>query len=364
MHWQSLGRLMLLALAGLIFPACDGAYLSDDIDIELQFSLVSGPSDELHLPYVAGTEVTLTAHHTDADESTGSWHLVSSDSRVLRIDSQAGGRAECTALAPGQATIKVYERPGDSHPIHSSSIEVMAPTRAELYAHGPLLLDLPPQEARVAEALVLVDGTATFLVRYFNDDTRLYGNGVLRTRGPDSVTIEEKTTFLFENREWLQITPRFPEPFTVELEAAGVQLGSLLGHGLPLNLVDHVELLGQNESDAEDGDLLVVLAQAYDAVGRPIFGSEFSWDLDGEVVEGQGDLFRYEYQSHSPRELSANLGSANNVVTINASDGYVSSTSNIGCSTVPGAVSSATPLFLFAWLLVVACWRLARRRSW
>jgi len=352
----------LVALTAIALPAgCGGGvYFADDIDIELNFSLLSGPSDELHMPYVQGTKVTIWARENDGEHSRHDWWLESSDSRVLRIDSQSRGHADCRAVGPGTAVLAVYEHKGDTHPLHTRTVSVRAPTRVELYANGFLILDWPKERSQLFNPRVLVNGTTTLLVQYYAEDSRLYGNGVLETESDPAVLLSTDTTFLFENREWLRISPTDLGSYEVKLSAAGVDVGSFDVISVGPESVQRIELIGENESDADEGDLLTVLAQAYDGDDRPIFGVAYQWDLDGETEDGLGDLFRYRFDPEVVADLGADFDGLRAEATVNASSGYVSSSNNIGCSVGRAADPHAAAALLAPLLLLLAL-RVRRR---
>ncbi len=347
-----------LALSG-----CHDVYLSDDIDLVLDFSWLKGPSDTLHSPYVQGAQVTLYGNSSDEDRDTSGWRLESSDPNVMRIISQSGGKAECLAVKAGLATIRVYERSGDVDPIHSAMVDVRKPTRADLFAHGPLLLGRSTVEARTPRPTIINDGTATFLVRYYAGNVPLSGNGVLDATATSSVELGEEETYLFEHQEWLRITPRAPGLHKVMLSAAGVPVGSVEVRSVTTSEISYIKLQGQNEGRADDGEWLVVLARALTASSVDVFGVEYGWKLDGAQKAGSGDLFRYEHAKDSPKELRASHTGLDSLVTINASQGYVDSSNEVGCSTVPGlpAGSPALPVALITLIGATLAGRRMRR---
>jgi MYXO-CTERM domain-containing protein len=354
--------LTALVLGLLSLGGCDDVYLSDDIDLELNFSLLKGPSDALHAPYVLGTKVNIYANSEDSEQDTSSFWLESSDPKVLRIDHQAGGSAHCLAEGVGMAELRLYAAKGDPNPLHSAWVDVRKPTRVELFAHGKLLLGRPEVEARTHKPVLLNDGTATFLVRYFAGNVILSGNGVLSATAQTSVELEEETSYLFENREWLRIRPRAPGLHRVTLMASGVPVGTVDVQSVTSAAISYATLRGEDERRAENGEWLVVLARALDKNSSDIFGVSFGWQLDGAKQEGHGDLFRYKFARDMPRALTASHDSVSSLATINASEGYVDSSNHIGCSTAPAAPGQGSPLMPAALLLAVGAVILRRRR--
>ena len=96
--------------------------------------------------------------------------------------------------------------------------------------------------------------------------------------------------------------------------------------------VSAVELFGESDADAEDNDLLAVLAEAFDADGESIWGVAFDWDLDGEVEPGEGDLFRYWFEPDYFTILGAEYEGHRSEITIQGVEGFVSSSNDaISC---------------------------------
>jgi len=194
-----------LAAAG-----CGASYsMSDDIDLTWDFALTPRQFDDnLHSPYVRGAMMTVFAHSSDQGENLRSWSIDSSDSTVFAVsaaveeasdrDLAAAGRA----VGEGTATLTLRDPHGNA--VGRAFAEVMVPDAVELDSHGSLILGRE-DEAPVHEARVLAGGEATYLVRYFRGGRELHGNGVLSVVPPAGVTAQPRTTFVFENREWLSL---------------------------------------------------------------------------------------------------------------------------------------------------------------
>jgi hypothetical protein len=326
--------LCMIGLATALMGAvgCNDVYLADGIDLELDLFPLGGPSDQLHLPYVAGATVDLYARTTDDDDDRSSWWLESSNPAVLQIIQQAAGHAEAKAVDDGDVEVRVYEHRGDTDPIHTSTVTVRTPTRAALLAHGPLFFESLHDLAQSDVSRVLAGGTATYLVRYYAGDTRLYGNGALKVDQQPGLRLYPRTTFLFEDREWLQVEAEAKGVYQVALRAAGTALGSKTVHVVDSGEIDRVQLFKEDTSGAEREETMVVLAQGFSARDEPVYGLEFSWDVDGDRENGQGDLYYYHFAPDDRSILTATGGGVSASVEISSSGGWVSSTNNIGCS--------------------------------
>src|SRR5262245_3663294 len=283
-----------LVLAGAI--GCGPTIsITDDLDLTWDFDLTPARfDDDLHTPYVKGAPVKLFVRSSDDHDNLSGWTVESSDDTVFRIDGVApdfdhkGIVATGVAVGAGTAALDVF----DSRHHHQGSglAEVAAPDHVELDAHPYLIMGLDDQ-APVNEARVLEGGTATYLVRYFNNGQELHGNSVLAVNTPTTLVAEPRTTFLFENREWLSLTAATPGPASVELAADGVSLGNFPVITVPETDIASVKMIAQSEAGAKDGQWLVVLAQSADAANRRIFGVDFTWDINGVEQTGEGDLY-------------------------------------------------------------------------
>jgi len=329
MRWISL---FLVAAVG---AGCgETITLTDDLDLTWDFGITLARFDEeLHTPYVKGTEVRLEVRSDDEDRRFTGWRLESSDPSVFQLGGT--GRTEYSlyvegiAAAEGTSEITIRDDEGDVR--GRTVVEVLAPDRIELEHHAYLIMDRE-DEAPVSDARIVEDGTSTYLVRYFRDGRELHGNGVLSAVAPDGILPEPRTTFLFENREWLSIHATTPMSTSIELLADGEPVSVFPVEVVPETAIEDVVLIAQNERKAGPEDWLVVLAQAYDGQGRRIFGVDYEWMLDGVMQIGDGDLYRYEYDPEQPRQITARRGAHSDTITIHASRGFVDSSNDIGCS--------------------------------
>jgi len=341
--------LAILAFVTAASTACTDIYLSDDIDLEFNFNLIGPPDDELHVPYVLGTNVRISAYGEDVPTSAT---VVSSDDGVLVAMNSESNSALFSAVGVGMTDVCIMD---SDESLHCSTVEVRAPTRAELYAHGELLVGDSESEAFEPEPVILTGGTGTFLVRYFDGAQRLYGNGVLEVETNDDLQADHLTTFVFENREWLQLTPQVSGEHMVRLRVNDRQVANTKVVAIPENDVTGIEL--RSENGVREGEMVTVVASGIDAFKNTVYGIEFDWDLDGVSLEQTGDLYRYEYSQEHTQYLTASHNGLEAVILVHGEEGHVGSTNKVGCSAGGGNAAGALPL-LMAFIML----RLRRRR--
>ena len=316
--------------------ACGSTYtMTDDVDLTWDFSLTPSKFDDnLHSPYVRGTKVTVFAHSSDDHPDFSGWSIASSDPAVFRItDSAVEGNGELAAhgqaIGEGTARLRLLDRGGDE--VGHGVAEVLVPDRVELDAHGSLILGRE-DEAAVGEARVVEGGEATYLVRYFRGDRELHGNGVLTAEVAAGVTAQVRTTFLFENREWLTLGTSAVGTGAVQLSADQVKVGSVPLVVVPETAIADVVLLTQSEKGHKDEEWLAALAQAYDGNGARIFGVDYVWNVNGVMQVGDGDLYRYRFKKGLFEMVRAQRGTHADTAMIQSDQGYVDSTNHVGCA--------------------------------
>lgn len=359
---------LLLSLAG----GC-GYKLTDSIDWELNFAPLVGPSSELHSPYVQGARFTIYLEADGPATRPGpGWAIESAHPAILTIEKQEVSKsgdddrwflsAAVWARDEGQTEVVVRNDHGDE--VMRAPIEVLRADRIDLLWHGALLTGRPESESVVGDIRVVEGGTATFLARYFRDGRQLSGHGVLGAEPALGIQAKVSKTFLFEDRDWLSLTPSGTEPQIVELRADSVRAGRVQVRGVPASEITSIRLSESQErrDRADDGDQLVVLAEGLDRQGTAIFGTQPRWQFSGSAEPGAGDLFRYVYKSGMRRMLTASLGSMSASLMIESKGGVVDSTNNIGCQSAAARPPAAAPTGMVALLLLgLALHRRARR---
>jgi hypothetical protein len=330
---------ILLALPLLATTACgDTIYINDTIDLDWDFQLTRPRVDaELHTPYVLGAQVDIRVSSSDEDANVGAWRAVSANAAILAIESSSADDLGLVlhTRATGGGTTDLIIMDGD-HERARARIEVGVPDRVELDAHAWMIIGQDAL-APVAEARVVEGGTATYLVRYFAGDRELHGNGALTIAAPAELEAVARQSFVFENREWLTLTPGDPGTFTIELGARNQRITTLPVIVVPGTEIDRVEIHGEDESRAQKDDYMVALAQAYDALDRRVFGVEYRWSVDDVEQLGEGDLYRYNYAPGAPVMLVADDGTHSAAAPLHVGEGRVDSSNNVGCAiTAPG----------------------------
>jgi len=333
--------LRLLACLLPALAACGTTVtLSDDFSYDWSFAPFDKFTATLHSPYVVNTAVSLSVTSSDDHQDFTGWQLESSDGSVFAIDSfyadKYGMYGSAHTAGAGTARLSVVDAGGKE--LGARVVEAATPDRVELDAHAYLIIgenDLAP----VDEVRILENGTATYLVRYFNAGRELTGNGILSVNS-SAQFIGAHTTkkFLDENREWLQLTATATDQGTIEMVVNGVSQGTLPVVVAQEPDMSSVAMLSSPEKGHKDGDWLVAYAQAYDAQQHRVFGVDYTWNVAGVQALGDGDLYRYEYKKGDVVTVIASRGTLSDSTTIQSDGGYVDSSNNLGCAAGGGSV--------------------------
>lgn len=352
-------------LAGVVACSmgCTRVKFSDSVDLTLDFAPLTGPSDLLHTPYVEGSSMRIFVDSTNDNERYEGWSLSSSDPTIFSVENLQGqsgfAAAKARALRPGHATLTVTDSGG--HVVATDGVDVERPDEVRLLSHGLLLVDRGEDEARVSDLRVVEGGTGTYLARYYRAGHQVFGNGTLTATADTGSTAKVEQSYLFEDRDWLQVSPGDGNAHQIALSVNGTPFGQVTLSGVARTDLAGVRILGEDEGGAKKDQLMVAFALANDSAGRAVYGVEYSWQLGGKTSAGMGDLFRYRYDAQRPQMLTASAMNATGQMSaqamIHASSGFVDSTNRVGCATVPpgapgGPWRGVTP----AWLLLVVGW--------
>ena len=363
---QIMTRLLLAGMmsgAAMVFAGCpdDQVSFHDDIDriFDFQpFHPARRPPDGLHSPYVLGTEFRMYAWRDhDKMELDGAWGE-SLDPGVLvvsdRTSSDSVASFHCVAMGEGTADVFLYRSSDQERTWGRATVEVARPASVDMVFAGPFFVDASRDEFRVDGAVkILVGGTATFLVEYFDEAGRkLAGNNVLEPmpRG-DQVIAWAAQTYMSENREWIQVSPKSPGTHEVDLTVAGHTVGRLVIEAVRAGELAFIELLSKDDHRAKEDETLAVLAVGYADTGEPIYGIEFDWAMNGFRQSEAGDLYMYRFQPDTRSNLEATFGHVSQNVRIHADeDGWVASTNDLymGFGCAAGGTAGASGIFLVA----------------
>jgi hypothetical protein len=334
--------------------------VDDDVDVVWDFVELLGPSSVLHTPYAEGASMTFYVHSTDDNEKMEGWTVESSDTSIFTFE--AAQRAQDHPLyfvghAIGDGTAALIVRDSSGSVVLHQPVESRLPDRAQLMSHALLILGRSEQEAQVTDVRTLAGGTSTFLVRYYLGQRTLYGNGALGVDAPPNVVASTPKTYLFEDRDWLQVTPNASGTSTLALKVNGNHFSDVPLEAVSDTQIQSLSIIGNDESHAQKGQWLVALGQAFDAQMRHIWGVDFTWDVDGQAQSGwygnAGDLYRYKFDPTRPSMLAASYNGMAAVAMIHSGGGYVDSSNHIGCSAMPGSPRAPLPIALLLLLAVL-----------
>lgn len=329
---------------------------SDSVDTQFDLRWSHRYDDRLHGPYVAGASFRIYVYDVTDEHDLDGWRVVSRNPEVLDIveqyveqddldeDDKSNDESDVIvsqvyAAGEGTAILEVYDDNDDF--VRATEVEVMQPDRIVLRAAGPLFVereDVVPSLVDDTPKL-LSGGTATFLVEWYKGEQRLHGAGALGL-GSDHEAIHElwpRTSYFDEDRDWATITmaPGLTAADSVvtpiEFSANGLPVATFDFSVVGPDAITSIELHGEREGDAEDGQLLVVLAQGFDDADESVWGIGFDWDLDGRDEPGEGDLFRYWFSRGDWNTLGAEFNGLRSEAEIQGVEGFVDSSNDISC---------------------------------
>ncbi|MBN2497232.1 MAG: hypothetical protein JXR96_21750 [Deltaproteobacteria bacterium] len=354
----SISTIWLVAAAAVLGGCRNEIRVEDD----LTFSLFEY---RLHTPYVEGVSVAITVAREDG--GVDGWSLRSSDETVMTVErsyalDEGVFKTNCHAGGTGRTELEVLDAEG--HVRASRTVDVHRPERVDLYPAGLQRVrrdvDVPAHDCD-EPILVLAGGTATFEAAYCAGGERLYGNGVLLPAGDaGALGASDKTTYLFQRREYLQLSPAQTGAYLLGLAADRRPEYALAR--VPAEVVDEsaiaeVRIEAEQTYGAQDGETFYLLARAFDERGREIYGVDFEWTIGGQAQTLKGDLLDYAYGEGMHADVEAAAGDASDGKEIAMRSGQVTSSNLIGCSTAAGRASLLAAL-------ATAALALARRRAY
>lgn len=338
-------------------------------------------ADKLSLPYATGTKVRIKLY-AGGGAASSDWSLVSDQPSVFAIDKLSKSDdthigADCSALSPGQATLRMLDAGGSER--HSATITVATADRLSVLSHGLLrtledaaqgaVSDSVTATAEVREARVLNGSTGVFGLVYYRGSERVYGHGVIRFDPLSQVTIENRTTGGAPVTEWLFIKPLATGAYTLPLRQISGALTTLPIAAVPESDLVSLSLIPETVAAPKADQQVWVYVRARDAASRDIAGVYTSFTLAGapqsstvNTTDTTGDLYRYVYAAGATSELSASRGTLRATLTVPAQKGSFYNTTYLGCSLAGGANRAASPAPLFGLGLLILGLALRRGR--
>ncbi len=354
--------ILLAVLSMAMVGGCSSSRVVVNDDIVAPFLFLNQPApDGLHQPYVQGTETRIHVSSRSLLDNVGNWSMVSSDPSVLAIDEVDDDRRSLVAdvIARGEGTCQLTVFDGNGTEMRTVPVEVLMPDRAVVKPHGDMAGDFEELVQDTRSFQVLREGTATFLVQWYTGTVPLYGTGALEVEVDDgALDARARRTLLFEEREYLEVTPEEVGDFELTLMADGIEIDQIDIEVVEEEAIDAIRIYSEGEAQASPGETIDLLAHAEDATGRPIYGASFRWRFDGGHEPGEGDLYRYEYDPREDASVEVGFDGLEDMVQVHGRDGEVASTTSLGCSS-GGAGGAAIPATAAVLALVAG---LRRRR--
>jgi MYXO-CTERM domain-containing protein len=368
---SSLRLLSVPVLALTLLTGCNEPELRFEDDIDLEFDLLDifipdvDYGEGLHNPYLAGSEFAIYIWDDNDITSFKGWEVRSSDPTVLEIlrterkEFDWDGIEEhypdhpfhhddddedyvlivyVRAGQPGTAELSAYDRTDDLH--GTATIEVAVPNEIQLRPAGPVFLQRDDIVAQLdADPMLIGGGTATFLVDWLRDGVPLAGDGQVSATSSNDLIYDVwgRETYYDEKRDWLTISADTVEPGTTEVASVDVYVNGNVAETIDFTVVgdeaiDALQLQAREESEvfvAFEGQWIPVLASALDANGETIHGVAFDWDLDGVDEPGEGDLFKYRFDSDVTSILGAEYAGMRVETTIRGDEGFVDTSNDV-----------------------------------
>ena len=405
-----LSALAMLSLLGslTLLTGCREPELRFEDDLDLEYDLLdffipdTTLGEGLHNPYLAGSEFAIYIWDDNDVTSFKGWDVRSSDPDVLEVVRTERRKFDWDGVeeyypnhpfyhdskdddyvlivfvragSPGSAELSAYDRTDDRW--GTAEIEVAVPNQVELRPAGPVFLQRDELITQLdADPKLIGGGTATFLVDWLRDGVPLSGDGQVSASSSSPLILDTwgRETYYDETRDWLTISTDDIDPDASEIATVDVYVNGNVAESIDFTIVGDsdvasLQLQRRDESIAIEGSWLPVLASALDDQGETIHGVAFDWDLDGIDEPGEGDMFRYRFDSSALSLLGAEYAGLRVETMIQGNEGYVDTTNDIPgscfCSTTgqPGHAGQPGHGFGFGLLSLAALGLVRRKRA-
>ncbi len=348
---KTVAGLLLLAAVTIPSSGCSDENLQIDEDFEC------GSKDchpGLRSPYVRGVTIPIQVSDDRVFNRTDltDWSLVSDDESVVTIVSHehnpSTGRIDIVVETVGEGTTELLLLDGDEEVQASAEIDVREPTRVSWWDpvdRTELAADQPVR--------ILVNARATFLVRYWDDETLLHGSGVKIPNGVltgNALAITGES-FVHDSEDYLQLETAAIGSIVIEYEVPGGGTQIEL-EGTQVQDIDSLYLVESSRLERTG-----VQARGFDANGERIYGVDATWSVDETQLDGVGDICLYTKSAASELQLQAKVGEQTKTITVEGKDPTVHSSNDLSCSVGSRDASG------WGWLVFIALTCARRRRT-
>lgn len=252
-------------LVGSFLLALGGCW-GDDIDLtptsRTELSDTYGSSENpVRSAYALGAEVVFTASLSIEDEASEvRIEIVGDGLTAVRMDG-AQLFAEASAEGSGEVVLSVGDAEVSRHPYEVRATDRVAYRR---------VVDLLFREELDGVDLVVPEGAITeVIIDDYAGDQRLYGRGVTTAADVSVRVTENNDRFLLDTAE--------AGEKRIDFSVMGGAMSAF-----EFAVVDHIDAITLRVE--EDGDEIVVFAEARDSEGRQV-RSPVSWALDGAPID-------------------------------------------------------------------------------
>jgi MYXO-CTERM domain-containing protein len=362
--------LRTVAMAGVLIGGCTSDYtFTDSVNSRgLMFMERSEFGDELSTPYVLGARFTIFILDTQRNTDMKGWTVSATNPDVLQILNVEPRRVdaftlELDAVAANIGTTELLLMDPGGELQGSASVEVRMPTRVKLFAAAIAALENKDFIGETPRPVLMAGGVASFGVQYFDDDLRLQGSTDLKVESSRALAAEVEQSEVVNNRDVLQLAASDQTgPHAVDLLLGKLRLQTITVEVVPPSAISGVELIHKKGSSPDEaaGEWLVV-AQAHDAMRRPVYGVDFDWTFPGRSFITSGDVLVYEYDPDPDKmkRVSARAGAYDSSISLQAADGevFTSNDEAFNCN-----VTGDAPAPWWAAICIALPWLRRRRR--
>jgi len=323
----------------LTFLACSDRVVDLDDD-STGITLFRGENDDLATPYVLGgsVEFQLSADRFWGDPE--SWELRADSERIELASGelQQDGDVfyEATFLAAGTTDLEVWE--GDRL-LDSVAIEILAADTVEFTARGEDIMDI--ERSAIDGLTVVAGGDSAWNFDYLADGVLLYGRDALELGGAEDAgfEVEIRDFALASSQDTLVLrAPAEPGEHSFGLIVGGSELRSIEVSVVSVDEIAALELVLDDEEEADEGDRLHVLVRGFTDDGTEVHGLPGEWSLGVQADSDEtGDLFAYDFDEDIEQQLVVRLGDGQATATIHGI-GSVGTTTTCGPAGVPASL--------------------------